>query len=360
MIRKFHTFALFALALTMLAAQAATAGELWLDFKGKSGPGEGKNVVLIAGDEEYRSEEALPMLAKILSTHYGYNCRVVFPINPDTKLIDPNYQKNIPGLEALDKADLMFIATRFRNLPDEQMAHIDKYLLSGKPVIGMRTATHAFNMKGNYHRYSFNYRPKGEEDKAWAQGFGRLVLGETWISHHGGHKSQATRGVLADTAKNHPIVNGLKDGDVWGPTDVYGVRLPLPGDTKPLILGQVTDRPKGVDTKNTWFGMKPTDKPNLESKKNNPLMPVAWIKSYQLPSGGKKGTAFNTTMGSSTDLETEGTRRLVINAALHLTGVKVPDKGAKVDIVGEFKASVYGFHRGDYFTKKAMKPADFK
>lgn len=348
------------LMLTMTFTQASVGEDLWLDVAGKDGPGKGKLVVLISGDEEYRTEEGFPMLAKILANHYGYNCRVVFPINPDGNYIDPNYQQNIPGLEALAKADLMVIGTRFRKLPDEQMAHIDKYLMSGKPVIGIRTATHAFNMGGNYARYSFNYRPKGEEDKAWAQGFGRLVLGETWISHHGGHKREATRGVVAPGAGDHAITNGIKDGDVWGPSDVYGVRLPLPGDTKHLILGQVTKRQEGADTSDRWFGMKPSDPPLENSKKNDPLMPVAWIKSYQLPEGGKKGKAFNTTMGASTDLEIEGTRRMVVNAALYLTTGKVPEKGAKVDIVGEYKPSKYGFHRGDYFKQKNMKVKDFK
>jgi hypothetical protein len=110
-------------------------------------PGEGKNVVLISGDEEYRSEEALPQLAKILSKHHGFNCKVLFAVGNDGT-IDPNKQDNIPGLEALRKADLMIIATRFRDLPDDQMKEIVDYVESGRPVIGMRTATHAFSIKG--------------------------------------------------------------------------------------------------------------------------------------------------------------------------------------------------------------------
>ena len=135
---------------------AQAADPLWVVYDGKAGPGLGKHVVLVSGDEEYRSEECLPQLGKILADHHGFKCTVLFAINPDTGEIDPNRNNNIPGLEALDHADLMIIATRFRDLPNDQMKHIVDYVESGRPVIGMRTATHAFNLSKesayqNYH-----------------------------------------------------------------------------------------------------------------------------------------------------------------------------------------------------------------
>src|SRR5207237_1738159 len=141
-------------------------------------------------------------------------------------------------------------------------------------------ATHAFNIKSGktYARYSYN-------SKEWDGGFGRQVLGETWVSHHGQHGKQSTRGIIAPGEKDHPILRGIKDGDIWGPTDVYGVHLPLPGDSQPLVLGEVL------------VGMKPTDKP-LAGKKNEPMMPIAWTKSYAAPRG-KTGRIFTTTMGAS-------------------------------------------------------------
>src|SRR2546423_3964388 len=93
----------------------------WVVSEGTEGPGKGKHIVLVSGDEEYRSEEALPQLAKILAKHHGFKCTVLFAINPDDGTIDPKNTHNIPGLEALDHADLMVIFTRFRDLPDEQM-----------------------------------------------------------------------------------------------------------------------------------------------------------------------------------------------------------------------------------------------
>ena len=333
--------------LTALSAGSAAdkAEKQWVVYEGKEGPGKGRHIVLISGDEEYRSEEALPQLGKILAVHHGFKCTVVFAINPSNGTIDPNNGHNIPGLEALDDADLMVIATRFRDLPDDQMKHIDDYLMRGGPVVGMRTATHAFNIGGGkaYSHYGNGY---GGDKKDWTGGFGRFVLGEKWISHHGGHKSQSTRGLIADDA--HPIARGIKNGDVWGPTDVYGVRLPLPGDSKPIIMGQVL------------VGMKKDDKP-LEGKKNDPMMPVGWTKSYQLPEG-KQGRAFNTTMGSSTDLVAEGTRRMIVNAAYWALGMAdaIPAEGTAVDLVGKFEPTPYGFENGGHWSKKGLKPSDFE
>src|SRR5690606_37001782 len=116
----------------------------WVSYEGQQGAGKGKHIVLVSGDEEYRSEEALPMLARILATHHGFKCTVLFAINPESGEIDPEHQNNIPGLEQLQSADLMVLFTRFRELPDEQMQYIDAYTKAGKPVVAMRTATHAF------------------------------------------------------------------------------------------------------------------------------------------------------------------------------------------------------------------------
>jgi hypothetical protein len=335
--------------LALMFAGTVLAKDLWVHY-----PGSGKHVVFVSGDEEYRSEEGLPQLAKILSQRHGFDCTVLFAIEPSTGEINPKQLGNIPGLEALALADLMVIQTRFRDLPQEQMKHIDEYLEAGKPVIGLRTATHAFQVKsGPYQHYTWNY---AGPDKEWSQGFGRLVLGETWVAHHGAHKSESTRGIIAPGAQGSPLLNGISDGEVWGPTDVYEVRLPLPGDSKPILLGQVTKRegPAMTAEQDPLYGMRETDKEPVAGKKNNPMMPIAWTHSYQLP-GGKPGKAFATTMGASTDLLNEGLRRLIVNAAYDLLDMPVPAK-ADVRLVGDYKPRAYGF---DEF-KKGMKPADFK
>lgn len=279
-------------------------------------------------------------------------------------MINANYVKNIPGLEALDSADLMIIATRFRALPDDQMKHIDDYLMAGKPVVGLRTATHAFNFKeedvSSYKHYGNSY--DGEKSE-WEGGFGRLVLGENWRFHHGHHKHQSTKGIVVDAAKSTGLLNGIENGDVWASADVYGVRLPLPGDAQPVVLGKVMNRKGEFDENDMFYGMRPTD--DEEAKTNNkdenvgePYMPVAWTKSYQLP-GGKKGKAFTSTAFSAVDFTIEGTRRLVVNATFWALDMPVPEK-AKVDLIGTYKPTQFEFRKDEYWPEKNLMVADFK
>jgi hypothetical protein len=310
-----------------------------LRYKGTPNlPGNGKHVVLVSGDEEYRSEEAVVQLGRILAKRHGFDCTVLFAIDPVTGEIDPAVRTNIPYLEALETADVLVVNLRFRDLPDDQMKRFDDYLKKGKPVLGMRTSTHAFNIPKDkpYARYSFNFADEGQ----WKQGFGRLVLGETWIEHHGKHGTEATRGVIVPDQKDNPMLRGC--GDIFGPTDVYTVRLPLPGDSKPLVYGAVLE------------GMKPSDKP-VVGPKNEPMMPVAWTKTYKIDHG-QTGQVFTTTMGSSQDLESEGLRRLLVNAVYWLAGLegKIP-QSANVDIVGTYETLPMGFGKH----KKGLKPQDF-
>jgi hypothetical protein len=319
------------LAVAGAALQAAGPG---LEIEGKRGPGKGKQVVLVSGDEEYRSEQMLPQLARILAERHGFRCTVLFAIDRNDGTINPNTRDNIPGLEALDHADLLIVFTRWRNLPDEQMKHMVDYVESGRPVIGLRTATHAFKQETNptYKRYAW-------DSKEWDGGFGRQVLGETWVSHHGKHGVQSTRGVIVKGMEKHPVLRGV--AEVWGPTDVYTVHLPLPGDSQPLLLGQVLE------------GMQPGDKP-VDGKQNDPMLPVAWVKSFTGP-GGKPARVFTSTMGSAQDLENEGFRRLLVNATYWTLGLekRIPAK-ADVALVGEYKGLPFksnGFAKG-------VKPAD--
>lgn len=301
---------------------------LWVTYPGGDGPGTGQHVVLVSGDEEYRSEEALPQLGKILSEHHGFRCTVLFAIDPASGEISPDTQTNIPGLEALADADLMIIATRFRDLPDSQMRHIDAYLKSGRPVVGMRTATHAFAIRSSdsFRRYTWN-----NDDDDFRQGFGRQVLGETWIAHHGRHGSESTRGLLADSARLLPVTRGLADGDIWGPTDVYAVRLPLPEPCEPLVMGQVV------------AGMQPDDPP-VRGSKNDPMMPIAWTTRYRIDDG-PSGRVFTTTMGAATDLVSAGTRRMLVNGVYWALGMEdaIPIGGTRVDLVGTYRPTAFGF-----------------
>jgi len=309
-----------------------------LTFPGKAGPGKGKRIVLISGDEEYRSEQALPQLARILSERHGFDCTVLFAIDPETGTVNPARLDNIPGLEALQSADLMILFTRFRDLPDDQMKQFVDYLESGRPIVAMRTATHAFALKTSktYERYGWN-------NKEWEGGFGRQVLGETWINHHGRHAVQSTRGMVVKGQEGHPILRGIASGDIWVPTDVYGVRLPLPGDSQALVLGAVLE------------GMKPEDAP-VSGKPNDPMMPVAWTKTYT-SSTGKTGRVFTTTMGSAQDLSNEALRRLLVNASYWALGMerRIPPR-SNADLAGPYHPLPFGF--GGF--KKGLKPSEIE
>lgn len=312
----------------------------WLSFPGGEGPGKGKTVVLIAADEEYRSEETMPQFARILAKRHGFNCIVLFGIDPKDGTICPNVTDNIPGLENLKKADLVIMLIRWRNLPDDQLKQIIDYAESGRPLIGMRTATHPFNLTGGaYLKYSWNNKGPDYEG-----GFGRQVFGETWIAHHGEHGKEGTRGIVAPGQEQHPILKGVAPGSLFGPTDVYGVRLPLPGDSLPLVLGEVTET------------LQP-DSPAVSGPKNNPMMPVAWTKTYK-GSSGKTARVFTTTMGSSQDFAFEGTRRMLVNAVYWCLKMekKIPTK-SNVEFVGEFKPTPFRFKKMEEW-KPGQTPAD--
>lgn len=289
------------------------------------------HIVLISGDEEYRSEEVLSQLARILNKHHGYKCTVLFALDTDGT-INPN-KSNIPGLAALKTADLMCIFTRFRNLPDDQMQHIDEYVESRKPIIGLRTATHAFSIpeKSRYARYHWQSKIPG-----WEGGFGRTILGETWVDHHGRHGVQGTRGRIAKDVK-HPILTGISDGSMFGTTDVYTAHPPK--DVTVLVQGEVTE------------SLKPESKA-VAGKKNDPMMPIAWTREAD------NRRVFTTTFGSAADLESEGVRRLLVNAVYWCLNQTVPESST-VDIVGKYTPSAYGFKKSDEWKQAKKRPADF-
>jgi mono/diheme cytochrome c family protein/glucose/arabinose dehydrogenase len=325
------------LFLLLFLAGSGAAEPPWLHLPPAAGTANGKKVVLVSGDEEYRSEEALPMLAKILSQRHGFDCTVLFAINPETGFVDPNHQKNIPGLEHLAQADLLVIATRFRQLPDDQYRHLAAYLNQGKPVIGLRTATHAFTGNGQTDGFK------------WAQ-FGLLVLGEQWVAHHGKHKVEGARGVIVEEHKNHEVLRGVTD--VFASSDVYTVKNLDETKATVLLRGAVT---KSLD---------PASEILAEDPRNNPMQAFAWLKDYASPDGKSTGKAFTTTAGAAVDFLSDDLRRLVVNAALHLTGQPVPAK-ADVEFVDPFHPTFYGFIKADtdgedYFRRRKLLPSMWK
>lgn len=332
---RFLATLLSALSLLAPLASLPAAEGPGLNFSGKEGSGKGKRIVFLCGDEEYRSEEALPMLAKILSQRHGFDATVLFSLDPEKGFVDPNETKNLPGTETLAAADLLVIFTRFRDLPADQTKPITAYLNAGKPVIGLRTATHAFAGAMEDGGWTYGDWQKG--------GFGLKILGETWVAHHGAHKKEGARGVIEEVNASHPVLRGVKD--VFAASDVYTVKN-LTGAETVLLRGAVTET------------LDPASKP-VEGAKNDPLQALAWLRDYTAPNGVAKGRAFCTTAGAAVDLVSEDLRRLIVNAALHLTGLEVPEK-ADVAYVDPYYPSFYGFVKDPgFWSGRNLKPADF-
>jgi hypothetical protein len=312
--------------------------ESWLRFAGKEGPGKGKHVVLIAAEQEYRSEQSMPMLAKVLADHHGFDCTVLFSVNEDG-LVDPTLpapfkdktkQHSIPGLEQLATADCVILLSRFMQLPDEQLAHFHNYFDSGKPLLALRTANHGF-------WGSMKYQVGGEEVSL------NQLLGGKFMGHHGGWHRESTRGQIVPESAEHPILSGVTD--IWGTSDVYRCHnedSPFPEDCEALVLGQPL-----VD-------LTPTAEPNT----NKEALPIAWVKTWE-GNQGLSSRIFHFTMGSAKDFENKGVRRLTVNAVYW--GLEMEDQidgESSVEILGKYAPMKSGFNY-EKFGVRPRKPSFF-
>lgn len=301
-------------------------------WEGADGPGKGKHIVFVAGDHEYRGEETLPALARILAKHYGFKCSFFVTTDPEDGTIKPG-SNHITGLEALKTADLMVLFTRFQAFSDDQMQHIDDYLATGKPVIGLRTSTHGFKgLKGAYARYNEGY--KGDEEQ-WQNGFGEAILGEHWVGHYGRNHKQSSRLNLQQDQLTHPILCGVKD--VHAQCGGYNAH-PREGSTV-LAKGQILN------------GMKIDDPPDSSKE----ILPVAWVRHYK--ADDPKSRVFATTHGASEDILNEGFRRMLVNAHLWCLGMEDAIKADNnASFVGPYNPVTFGF--GGY--RKGVKPSDIE
>jgi type 1 glutamine amidotransferase len=298
-------------------------------YKGEKGPGLGKHIVFIASDHEYRGEETLPALARILAKNYGFTCTVVFGLDDKGNILPGS--SNVRGLEVLEDADLMVIFTRFSNFINEEMQYIDNYLKRGGPVVGLRTSTHAFDNKGNSKWEHYGYDYDGPKE-SWKDGFGELILGETWVGHYGENHKQASRILPEEGEQDHPILRGVKDMVVQS-----GGYVAYPNGTV-LARGQVLN------------GMTADAKPDPKKE----MLPVAWVRNYNLESGAS-GRVFATTHGASEDFLNEGFRRMLVNATLWSMGMENEIKeDNNVSFVGPYKPTTFNF----VGYKANVKPAD--
>lgn len=279
----------------------------------------GRHIVLIASDHEYRSEETIPALARILAKHHGFDCTVLFGIDPETGAIEPG-RSHIPGLEALETADVMVIFARFQALPDEQMKHIDAYLNRGGPVVSLRTSTHAFKYPKDspspYRKYDFQY--SGED---YLKGFGHQVTGQTWVGHYGKNHQQSTRIEIVPQKKDHPILRGVKDP--WVHAGGYNAEPAADWDI--LTMAQ------------PLMSMEPEGEPDPEK----PPMAGEWTRTYQ-GKDGKTGRCFTSLYGASEDILNDGYRRMLVNAVYWAAGLEDQIRAdSPIDFVGPYKPNTF-------------------
>jgi type 1 glutamine amidotransferase len=240
------------------------------------------HVVFVTGDDEYRSEITMPMLASILEAKAGLRCTTV------SAQPTPQSKENIPGLEALETADLAVFYLRWRALPEEQLQHILRYAASPKPIAGFRTSTHAFRYPQGHPRENLNLE------------FPREVFGQIWTTHHG-HRS-STDVTVAEGQHDHPILRGVAPAfhvRSW----LYHV-TPLPADCTPLLIGRAV---------------------NPERKDYGPN-PVVWIRER----AGKR--LFFTTLGHPEDFTVASVRRVAVQGLLWALGRKIPPRGVDVRV----------------------------
>ena len=305
-----------------------------------AGAAKGKHIVLLSGDEEYRSEEAMPMLGKILSQRQGFKCTVLFSLGEDGT-IDPMAGASLSHPEALDSADAIVMLLRFRHWDEATSKKFAAAVNRGVPIIALRTSTHAFS--GYAKDSPFAAWNWNNETGGW----GKKFLGETWVSHWGKHKFEATKGIIEAANANHPVMRGVSD--LFGNTDVY--EAAPPADAIVLVRGQILqgmtpDTPPASYTKATAA--------KVEQDVNTPMMPVAWLRVVK-NDAGTENKILATTMGAATDLTNEGLRRFVVNGVFWGLGLEVPEK-ADVSLVGEYQPTMYGF-KGN---KLGVKPESFE
>lgn len=262
------------------------------------------HVVFVTGDDEYGSELSMPMLAKILETHHGMKTTVLYAVGENGER--DRHGNSIPGLEALRTADAAVFFMRFRQLPQDQLDEIIRYAESGKPMLGLRTTSHAFKYDG----------PPNDK---WNDGFGRDFFGQKWISHYGHENSSNVH--LAEGAAGNPLVRGLEPM-AWLHSWLYVMNegeLKIPED---CVVLQVGDAVRGTKPGGELYGER---------------QPVSWTRELPRDDGGKQ-RIFYTSLGHPRDFTYETPRRLMVNAIYWAIGreAEIPEGGTNVDIVGEY------------------------
>jgi len=301
-------------------------------------------VVFLTGDEEYRSEESMPMLAKILRRDYGFDVSVGFSLAQDGT-IDPNAASSLTGTEDLADADLMVLFLRFRQPDEASFQRILSYLKAGKPVVAFRTSTHAFRFTPDSPHADWGYQEDPDFIHSFTGGeLTRELLGQKWITHHG-HFSDGlktlTNVTVDSTANGHPILRGIESFEAFSWLyHVEGGGDSVAGDPQFLLNGKSLRSNKEEQGLLNRFPLS---------------NPVAWTKTHN--HGFNRARVFTTTLGHSYDFKNPMMRRLALQGILWAMSREdlIPASGVGTETVGTYEPNNSGF--GDKF-KAGLKPAD--
>lgn len=219
------------------------------------------HVVFLIGEDEYQTHETLPRFARERLEPRGIRCTIVQS--------DPANPQSFPGVEVLKSADLLLLSVRRRAPQAGQLAVVREFLAAGKPLVGIRTACHAFHTRGQH----------AEGHDEW-QDFDPEVLGGHYTGHHGnGPKTTIS---LVNEANSHPILKGISAASFVGNGSLYKVS-PLAKTATPLLLGTIADQPPE---------------------------PIAWTHTY------RHGRVFYTSLGHPDDFANPEFNELLVNAVL--------------------------------------------
>ncbi len=256
---------------------------------------ERPHAVFVVGTHHYLPHRTLPRFAEWLDRLGWHTTVVAAPYDPEKKSV------GIPGLEALDKADVAVIYARFLTLPDDQLTIVERYVKSGKPVIGLRTSTHAFAY------------PTDSPHASWNQSFGRDVLGAPYITHLDG----TTTVTSATLPAVHPILTGIDASTTWiDPGTLY---LAEPAAEANVIL-RGTGKSKRTGPVTNSFGRF-----ELQSEMT---APVAWTWTNRY--GGR---VFTTTLGHEQSFAEPRFVRLLANAIHWAANRPIPAADARIEPV---------------------------
>ena len=249
------------------------------------------HVALIAGTLHYSPELTLPVFAEELE-RFGFKATVVMGEgDPEKKT-----ENVLPGIEVLDDADVAIFFLRFLKLPDKEWASIERYIRSGKPVIGLRTANHSFKYAKDHPRFN------------WNDDFGRRVLGTPYLVHQQG----TTDIEVVKKHLKHPIMTHVTKTNWISPGTLYLTRLET--GCVPLVTGIGEGKPRLLERSSGTF-MSNTSEADI----------VAW--AWENEWGAK---VFGTSFGHPGDFAEASFNRMLVNAVHWMTDKPLPSADTKM------------------------------